>query len=734
VRSLVLLLILAVTSAQINDRDIRLVGRSDRQTDYNHQRDVADTLVHASYGWNSMFTQDPGDAMMVVYQMPADGIIKGVNVPVAAWRSGDQGIIISLHRLSYPFRADSLRYSSTVVDGAGWIGGYDMDSTGRMEIVGTTYSPGGTVGICDPGDSVATGAQDPLGFEPAPLGPPGVPLMGLVWPTDTTAATLDPGNHPALDTGGGDNWLNTNDYGTEPVFLSGEYVGILVRLTGSGGGDEPTGFLYQDAESLGLTNPWPALKFYSSIFHECDGTSGNGGWHIRHWVFDFEMAVLLTGDRAPNISFPAVLMTTFSIEPRDVSVIVTDDNPSGGPAGVASVELYYSTNGGVFTGVPLIDSGNDLYTGQIPGQPGGAAVEYYFQATDVEGNTTRTMTFGYDIFLPQHNYLFINNSTRSIYWVMYLRPDTPFDYWNYGVVTPDLLDYYDLVVEITAGGPAWHNNDPIRPWVETGGNYILAGDEWLGSFTTWGGDYMPGEFQYDILGILSDRCDISGGHGVSRLLTVAGDSISGALHTFLADSLDLNYDPEYELGLTNWLDGVTPVAGVNVAFYGLSGQIDSLHYPPANADTFAVGIYHTLPGGGKVVFLSFDPLATNTIPNYHWIGLRSFGPLQAAVEWVLGTTAIDAPPTVPLKLTLHQNYPNPFNPITTIQYELPQSSDVEIAIYNLLGRKVTTLISETQDAGYKSVQWNAANVPSGMYFYQIRAGKFVQTRKLVVLK
>ena len=89
---------------------------------------------------------------------------------------------------------------------------------------------------------------------------------------------------------------------------------------------------------------------------------------------------------------------------------------------------------------------------------------------------------------------------------------------------------------------------------------------------------------------------------------------------------------------------------------------------------------------------------------------------------------------LPDKFALHQNYPNPFNPITTIQYELPQRSEVEITIFDLLGKKVTTLVTETQEAGYKSIQWNATTVPSGMYLYQIRAREFVQTRKMVVLK
>ncbi len=92
------------------------------------------------------------------------------------------------------------------------------------------------------------------------------------------------------------------------------------------------------------------------------------------------------------------------------------------------------------------------------------------------------------------------------------------------------------------------------------------------------------------------------------------------------------------------------------------------------------------------------------------------------------------PESIPIQYQLYQNYPNPFNLTTTIQYELPHRSDVQITIYDLLERKVTTLLSETQDAGYKSIQWDATNVSSGMYFYQIRVGEYEQTRKMVVLK
>ena len=94
---------------------------------------------------------------------------------------------------------------------------------------------------------------------------------------------------------------------------------------------------------------------------------------------------------------------------------------------------------------------------------------------------------------------------------------------------------------------------------------------------------------------------------------------------------------------------------------------------------------------------------------------------------------------IPEVFALHQNYPNPFNPVTTLRYDLPEQANVNIIIYDMLGRQVRTLINQIQDAGIKSVQWDATDsfgkpVSAGIYLYQIHAGDFVQTRKMVLLK
>jgi len=93
----------------------------------------------------------------------------------------------------------------------------------------------------------------------------------------------------------------------------------------------------------------------------------------------------------------------------------------------------------------------------------------------------------------------------------------------------------------------------------------------------------------------------------------------------------------------------------------------------------------------------------------------------------------------PEQFRLNQNYPNPFNPTTSLAYDLPEDAMVNITIYDMMGRIVNNLVSSQQNAGYKSIQWNATNnqgqpVSAGLYLYSIEAGEFRQTKKMVLLK
>jgi len=126
---------------------------------------------------------------------------------------------------------------------------------------------------------------------------------------------------------------------------------------------------------------------------------------------------------------------------------------------------------------------------------------------------------------------------------------------------------------------------------------------------------------------------------------------------------------------------------------------------------------------------SYNGLDRNTADNPHTYEIGSCNSGQLTNEEDL----------VPVIYSLYQNHPNPFNPVTTIRYDLPENSFVNITIYDMIGRIVRNLVSTQQDAGYKSIQWDATNnsgqpVSAGLYLYMIQAENFRQTKKMVLLK
>ena len=94
---------------------------------------------------------------------------------------------------------------------------------------------------------------------------------------------------------------------------------------------------------------------------------------------------------------------------------------------------------------------------------------------------------------------------------------------------------------------------------------------------------------------------------------------------------------------------------------------------------------------------------------------------------------------LPTKFRLHQNYPNPFNPRTTVQFDLPAASHVTLAIYDIRGRIVRTMVDEVKNIGFHNVVWdgtddNGSSVSSGLYFYTINAGDYSDIRKMTFIK
>ena len=115
------------------------------------------------------------------------------------------------------------------------------------------------------------------------------------------------------------------------------------------------------------------------------------------------------------------------------------------------------------------------------------------------------------------------------------------------------------------------------------------------------------------------------------------------------------------------------------------------------------------------------------------------GAIPGSFAFITGQTSVDDTPALTETFELNQNYPNPFNPTTTITYNLPKTSDVRISVYNMLGQHIVDLVNNNQTAGLQNIQWNAMDnngnqVPTGVYFYQLKADNVSITKKMVFMK
>ena len=87
-----------------------------------------------------------------------------------------------------------------------------------------------------------------------------------------------------------------------------------------------------------------------------------------------------------------------------------------------------------------------------------------------------------------------------------------------------------------------------------------------------------------------------------------------------------------------------------------------------------------------------------------------------------------------MEYELTQNYPNPFNPFTTIQFSIPESGEVKLLVYNILGEQVAELVNESKEAGVHTINFNATELNSGLYIYKLTAGSFSAFKKMMLLK
>lgn len=122
-----------------------------------------------------------------------------------------------------------------------------------------------------------------------------------------------------------------------------------------------------------------------------------------------------------------------------------------------------------------------------------------------------------------------------------------------------------------------------------------------------------------------------------------------------------------------------------------------------------------------------------TAGNYHYKCTPHFPGMEGFFEAnIIGITPISN--EVPNRFSLSQNYPNPFNPITDIKFDIAAATNVKLTVMNMLGQEVEVLVNQSLSAGTYKADWNASNYPSGVYFYKLEAGEFVDVKKMILVK
>ena len=136
---------------------------------------------------------------------------------------------------------------------------------------------------------------------------------------------------------------------------------------------------------------------------------------------------------------------------------------------------------------------------------------------------------------------------------------------------------------------------------------------------------------------------------------------------------------------------------------------------------------------------SYEALTTTEAPSFILVGVTDDDSSSVQIDelWYNETpTGLGISDEAPIasRYELGQNYPNPFNPTTHIRFNIPERANAKLTVFNVMGEEVATLVNGVMQAGGHTVSWNAASMPTGVYFYQLESGNFSQTKKLLLVK
>jgi hypothetical protein len=342
-------------------------------------------------------------------------------------------------------------------------------------------------------------------------------------------------------------------------------------------------------------------------------------------------------------------------------------------------------------------------------------------------------------------------------------------YVFFGGATMDSVADLMLVGESPGDSFGWHvskagdvNNDGVSDFIVTLRDSPIGGANSGRAHVYFGGaaiDNIPDVVipgtpgAGENLGTSSNGVGDVNGDGIDDILIAAAQTGYLFFGGMPMDSLpDVTFRKEYVGKSTSGLgdlnnDGFADVvltrragAGAAYVYYG-GAEMDTIEDAVVTGPTSTYGLgWDVAPlgdfnGDGRPDWVIGAPIIDADIFGVDRVMVILSGtPDTVLVISADGVTAVSQGDAVPDGFTVYQNYPNPFNPSTTIRFTLPERGDVVMKVYDVLGREVETLIDATLEPGAKEVEFAPQNLSSGVYFYQVRGGTFVATRKMILMK
>lgn len=567
--------------------------------------------------------------------------------------------------------------------------------------------------------------------------------------------------------------VNTVKYARNGNALADAEFINLAGVGGSGWSNEVAIELRVDDKDIVWGQEWNANAFYSVVLPGTglplkfqfidDYYADNGG------SFSVTVTPVTTptyGTIAPVAGSPQYPGATF-----DININVTGVQSLTGASGVLTFEPSKVTYDGYTVGnflgtnilTPLVQPDQDLGTVafsvvQMAGQGmsgDGTVITFHFQSN-------AAITPGTNAFFSLANMKSINPDGQTL---TLMTPDLTIEFdglivWPGDTDRQNGVDQADaMYVGIFFGqtGPAradattqwvgqlaqpWAN--PLATNADCNGDGVIdesdalvVGQNWhLTQQTALGkrsARKVASVVDSSSLSIEFDGDFLQGGKTLVTNIMVA-DSVTG----LFGISFKIQYSEKMIINKVNYSDGIlgNDILYVNGAYYlGLEG-IGLTRKRPASG----------VNGVGRVVQVVFEiqhELDADSVLIYDINAndpngdIIYFGSIEQEIPRI--TTDIAGVNFAPTGYALEQNYPNPFNPTTTISYQLPVNSDVELLIYNMTGQLVRTLVSTMQTAANHKVVWDGRSdagqkVPSGMYVYTLRAGRFIAHKKLILMK